>query len=87
MAACGFYRGSGAAWQRALPPELEKIEDGSAVRQRCWELLVLDREGARRLSGQGRKTAGYHLTGAQRLLPRILRKQQRPAQRHPALTT
>lgn len=54
MAACGFYRGSGAAWQQALPPELEKIEDGGAVRQRCWELLVLDREGARRLSGQGR---------------------------------
>mgnify|MGYP004706964367 FL=1 len=54
MAACGFYRGSGAAWQQALPPELQKIEDGGAVRQRCWELLVLDREGARRLSGQGR---------------------------------
>ena len=54
MAACGFYRGSGAAWQQILPPELEKIEDGDAVRQRCWELLVLDREGARRLSGQGR---------------------------------
>ena len=28
MAACGFYRGSGAAWQQILPPELEKIEDG-----------------------------------------------------------
>lgn len=54
MAACGFYRGSGAAWQQALPPALEKIEDGGEVRQRCWELLVLDREGARRLSGQGR---------------------------------
>ena len=33
MAACGFYRGSGAAWQQILPPELEKIEDGGAVRQ------------------------------------------------------
>ena len=54
MAACGFYRGSGAAWQQVLPPELQKIEDGGAVRQRCWELLVLDREGARHLSGQGR---------------------------------
>ena len=37
MAACGFYRGSGAAWQQALPPELQKIKDGDAVRQRCWE--------------------------------------------------
>ena len=42
MAACGFYRGSGAAWQQALPPALEKIEDGGAVRQRCWELLPQD---------------------------------------------
>ena len=53
MAEYGFYRGSGAAWQRALPPELQRIS-GEAVPRRCWALLVLDREGARRLAGQGR---------------------------------
>ena len=53
MAEYGFYRGSGAAWQRALPPELRLIADSAAVGERRWELLVLDREGARRLSGQG----------------------------------
>lgn len=53
MAEYGFYRDSGAAWQRALPPEVQRI-GGEAVLRRCWELLVLDREGARRLSGQGR---------------------------------
>ena len=53
MAEYGFYRGSGAAWQRALPPEVQRI-GGEAALRRCWELLVLDREGARRLSGQGR---------------------------------
>ena len=53
MAEYGFYRDSGAAWQRALPPEVQRI-GGAAALRRCWELLVLDREGARRLSGQGR---------------------------------
>ena len=53
MAEYGFYRDSGAAWQRALPPEVQRI-GGEAALRRCWELLVLDREGARRLSGQGR---------------------------------
>ena len=50
MAEYGFYRDSGAAWQRALPPEVQRI-GGEAALRRCWELLVLDREGARRLSG------------------------------------
>ena len=52
MAEYGFYRGSGAAWQRALPPEVQRIGDEAAL-HRCWALLVLDREGARRLAGQG----------------------------------
>lgn len=53
MTEYGFYRGSGAAWHRALPPELQRIGDETALR-RYWALLVLDREGARRLAGQGR---------------------------------
>ena len=54
MAEYGFYRSGGAAWQRALPPELQRIEDAAAALAHCWELFVLDREGARRLSAQGR---------------------------------
>ena len=38
MAEHGFYRSSGAAWQRALPPELCRPDDG---------------EGARRLTARG----------------------------------
>ena len=47
MAEHGFYRSSGAAWQRALPPELCRPDDREVLR-RGWDLLALDREGARR---------------------------------------
>ena len=52
MAEHGFYRSSGAAWQRALPPELCRPDDGEVLR-RGWDLLALDREGARRLTARG----------------------------------
>ena len=52
MAEHGFYRSSGAAWQRALPPELCRPDDGEVLR-RGWDLLALDREGARRLTACG----------------------------------
>lgn len=53
MAEHGFYRSSGAAWQRALPcRELCRPDDGEVLR-RGWDLLALDREGARR-DGPGR---------------------------------
>ena len=41
MAEHGFYRSSGAAWQRALPPELCRPDDGEVLR-RGWDLLALD---------------------------------------------
>ena len=52
MAEHGFYRSSGASWQRALPPELCRPDDGEVLR-RGWDLLALDREGARRLTARG----------------------------------
>ena len=52
MAEHGFYRSSGAAWQRALPPELCRPDDREVLR-RGWDLLALDREGARRLTARG----------------------------------
>ena len=52
MAEHGFYRSSGAAWQRALPPELCRPDDGEVL-PRGWDLLALDREGARRLTARG----------------------------------
>ena len=33
MAEHGFYRSSGASWQRALPPELCRPDDGEGLRQ------------------------------------------------------
>ena len=42
MAEHGFYRSSGAAWQRALPPELCRPDDGEVLR-RGWDLLALAR--------------------------------------------
>ena len=53
MADHGFYRSSGAAWQRALPPEVHRLENGAEAAD-CIGLLVLDRDGARRLAAQGR---------------------------------
>ena len=53
MADHGFYRSSGAAWQRALPPEVHRLENGADAAD-CVGLLVLDRDGARRLASQGR---------------------------------
>lgn len=53
MADHGFYRSSGAAWQRALPPEVRRLENGADAAD-CAGLLVLDQDGARRLASQGR---------------------------------
>ena len=40
MAEHGFYRSSGAAWQRALPPELCRPDDGEVLR-RSFGMCVL----------------------------------------------
>ena len=53
MADHGFYRSSGAAWQRMLPPEVRRLENGADAAD-CAGLLVLDQDGARRLASQGR---------------------------------
>ena len=77
MAEYGFYRGSGAAWPRALPPEVQRIGDEAAL-HRCWALLVLDREGARRLAGQGPAPLCGTVLLPQDVWPEPLRARQPP---------
>lgn len=76
MAEYGFYRASGAAWQRALPPELRLIADGAMALECRWELLVLDRQGAQRLSGQGQMPVCRTLLLPQAAWPEPLRARQ-----------